>query len=71
MELYKLQVLQGQSGANNHGIPITRARVRTRAAEVGSPISASSHDGLVRTETVESAVFHVEGNDTNTLTILP
>ena len=44
--------------------------MRASAAEVGTAVSASSKDGLVCAESVESAILHVEGDDTNTLTIL-
>jgi len=44
--------------------------VGTRAAKVRTPITSGRQDSLVRPESVKSAVLHVEGNDTNALTVL-
>jgi hypothetical protein len=70
MELDEFQILKGKSGTNDHGISISRASVGARAAEVRSPVTTRRQDGLVRAETMECAVFHVQSNDTHALAIL-
>ena len=70
MELDEFKVLQRQACPCNHSITIARACVRARAAEVSSSVPASCKHCFVRTETVEGTIFHVEGNYTDTLTIL-
>ena len=42
----------------------------TRAAEVSTTITPGGQNSLVSTETVEGSVFHVQGNDTDTFTVL-
>lgn len=42
----------------------------TRATEVSAAVTPGSQDGLVSTETVKSTVLHIQGDDTNTLSIL-
>lgn len=40
------------------------------AAEVCATVTAGRENRLVRTETVECAILHIEGNNTNALTVL-
>src|SRR5882762_806634 len=70
MELYELQILKGQASANDHRISISRAGVGTCATEVSASISTGGQDSLMRSEPVQCTVFHVEGDNTDTLTIL-
>ena len=70
VELDELKILQRKAGTRDHGVSVTRARVCTRAAEVRSSVATGREDGLVRAETVEGAVLHVERNDTDTLAVL-
>ena len=70
MELDEFEILQGKARTCNHRVTVTSARVCTRAAEVGSSVTARGKDGLVRAETMQGAVLHVERDDTNTLAIL-
>jgi hypothetical protein len=70
VELHELQVLQGQTSTNNHRIPISGTGVSTRAAEIGTSISASSQNSLVRPKSMQCAVFHIEGDYTDTFPIL-
>ena len=44
--------------------------MRTRAAEVCTAVAAGSEHGLVRTESVQGAVLHVQRHDTDTLAVL-
>lgn len=70
MELHELKILQWQACTGNHSITIARACVRARATEIRPPITASCEYRLVRTESVQSTIFHVEGNYADTLAIL-
>lgn len=70
MELHELQILEGQTGTGDHGITVTRAGVRTCAAEVRTPITTSREDGLVCPEAVERAVLHIQCDDADTLAVL-
>lgn len=70
VELHEFQILQRKTSTGDHGVTVTRASVCRRAREVGSSVSTSGEDSLVRTEAVEGSVLHVEGNDTNTLAVL-
>ena len=42
----------------------------TRATEVSATVTSSSQDGLVSAETVKGTVLHIQGDDTNTFSIL-
>lgn len=42
----------------------------TRATEVRATVSSCGQNRLVSSETVKSAIFHIQGNDTNTFTVL-
>lgn len=70
VELYELEILQRKAGTSNHSVTVTRTCVCTRAAEVGTSVTTSCQNSLVRAEAVEGAVLHVQGNDTDTLAIL-
>lgn len=70
MELDEFEILEWKSSTNDHGIPITSACVGASAAEVGSTISTSCQNRLVRAETMKSTILHVHGNNTNALSIL-
>jgi hypothetical protein len=70
MELHELKILQWQACAGNHSITIARARMRAGATEVRPPITTSCEYCLVRTESVESTIFHVERNYADTLAVL-
>jgi len=70
MELYELQILKGQTSANNHSISISRASMGTCAAEVRTSISTGCQNSLMCSESVQCTIFHVERNDTNTFAIL-
>ena len=70
VELDEFQVLERESGTSDHGVSITRASVRARAAEVGTSIAARSEHGLVRAEAVQRAVLHVQCHHTDALAAL-
>lgn len=70
VELHELKILQGQAGTRNHRVTVTRASVRTRAAEVRSPVTTGGQDSLVCTEAVEGAILHVQRDDTNAFAVL-
>ena len=42
----------------------------TSTAEVGSPISTSSQNGLVGSEPVKSTILHVQSDDSNAFTLV-
>jgi len=67
VELHKLQVLEGQASTGDHCIAVTSASVGRSARKVRASITARGEHGLVRTEAVDCAVLHVEGDDTNAL----
>jgi hypothetical protein len=68
VELNEFKVLEWEASTSDHSITVTRASVRTRAAEVGTAITTSGQNSLVRSEAVQSTVLHVECNDTDTFT---
>lgn len=70
MELHELKILQWQACAGNHRITIASARMRARATEVRPPITASCEYCLMRTESVEGTIFHVERNYADALAVL-
>jgi hypothetical protein len=70
VELHELQILERETSTDDHCISVTRAGMCASAAEIGTSITTSSEHSLVCTETVESSVLHVEGNNTNTLAVL-
>jgi hypothetical protein len=70
VELDELEVLEGKARARNHGVAVARACVRRRAAEVRATVPAGSEDSLVRAETVECAVLHVQRNHADALAVL-
>ena len=70
MELHELQILEGQTCTGDHCVAVTRAGVRTRAAEVRTPVTTSCQHSLVCPEAVKRAVLHVQRNDADTLAIL-
>jgi hypothetical protein len=70
VELNKFQILQRKASTSNHCITITRTRVRTRAAEIGTTVTTGCEDRLMGPETVQCTVLHIERNDSNTLAIL-
>ena len=55
MELHELHVLQGQAGAQHHGIAVAGAGVRRCTGEIGTAITAGREDHLVRPEAVQLA----------------
>jgi len=70
MELNEFKILQWQSGTNNHSITITRTCMCGCAAEVSTTISTSGQNCLMSPETMQCAVLHVHGNDTNAFAVL-
>ena len=70
VELDELEILEGKTGTSNHGVTVTRARVRRGAAEVRSSVPTRRENGLVRAEAVKGAVLEVEGDHTHTLAVL-
>jgi hypothetical protein len=70
MELNKLQILKWKARSCDHGIAVTRAGVRTGTAEVCTAISTSSENGIVRSEPMEGTIFHVQSDDTDTLSFV-
>lgn len=62
VELHKLEVLQRQPRARRHGAAVAGAGVRRGGGEVGAAVAAGGKDGLVRTEAVQRAVLHAQGN---------
>ena len=70
VELDEFQVLERESGTSDHGVSITRASMRARAAEVGASVAAGGENGLVRSEAMKRAVLHVQCHDTDALAAL-
>lgn len=70
MELHELKILKREAGTNNHGVSISRASMCTCATEVCTSVSSGSQNSLVSPESMESAVFHVKRDNTNTFTVL-
>ncbi len=69
VELDELEILQREASTRDHGVTVTCASVRTRAAEVCTTVSAGSEHGLVGAEPVERAVLHVQGHDADALAV--
>lgn len=70
MELDEFKILQGQTCTSDHSVTIASASMCTCTAEISAAVATGRKNGLVGTETVKSAVFHVESNNTDTLAIL-
>lgn len=70
MELHELQILEWQTRPRNHRIPVTRASMRARAAEIRPSIPSGGQDRLMCTEPVQSTVLHIQGDHTDALAVL-
>lgn len=70
VELDEFEILQRKARPSDHGISITRARVRASATEVCASVASGGKNSLVGAETVKSTVFHVQRDNTNTFAIL-
>lgn len=70
VELDEFEILQGQTCTSDHSVTITSASVCTCTAEISATVTTGRKNGLVGTETVKSAVFHVESNNADTLAVL-
>ena len=60
VELDELHVLQGQAGAQHHGVAVAGAGMGRGAGKVGAAVTAGGKDDLVGAETVQGTVIHVE-----------
>lgn len=70
VELNKLQILQRQPGTRDHGVSVTGTCVGGSTRKVGTAVTTGRQDGVVRSESMERSVFHVERDHTDTLAIL-
>lgn len=70
MELDKLQVLQGETGSDDHGVTVSGTSVGRGTGKVSSTVTAGGQDGLVRSESVQGTVLEVQGDDTDALSVL-
>jgi hypothetical protein len=70
VELHEFEILEGQTRTGHHRVTVTRARVCARAREVCTPVATRCEHSLVRAETVERTILHVECDHTHALTIL-
>ena len=70
MELHKLIVLIGQSLSKGHGVAISGARVRRSTRKVAAPVPTGRQHRVGGVNTVDGAVFHVEGHHPNTASVV-
>ncbi len=59
VELDEFHVLEGQAGAQHHGIAVAGAGVCRGAGEIGAPVTAGREDGHVGAEAVDAAVVEL------------
>jgi len=69
VEMDELHILVGETGTGNHGHAVTGTGVGGGAAEVGSAVTASSENGMVGSEPVQSTVLEAIGKNTAALAI--
>eukprot|EP00982_Pelagococcus_subviridis_P017130 31518-Pelagococcus_subviridis.AAC.9 len=67
VELHELEVLQRQTRARHHRVPVPGARVRARGAEVRAAVPAGREDRLVRSEPMDRPVLHAHRDDADAL----
>ena len=60
VELHEFHVLQGQAGAQHHGVAVAGAGVRRGAGEIGAPVAAGGDDGHVGADAMNGAVVELE-----------
>mmetsp|Transcript_6867 Transcript_6867/g.10246 ORF Transcript_6867/g.10246 Transcript_6867/m.10246 type:complete len:259 (+) Transcript_6867:883-1659(+) len=60
MELHKLRILIGQTGAHGHSIPVSRASMCARAAEVGSTVPSRGQHGIFGVDPVKGSILHIQ-----------
>ncbi len=60
VELDEFHVLEGQAGAQHHGIAVAGAGVGRSAREIGAPVTAGRENGHMGAETVDGAVVELE-----------
>ena len=63
MELDEFHVLQGQPGAQHHGVAVAGADVRRRTGKVGASIAAGCQDNHLAAKTVQAAFVKIDGDD--------
>ena len=68
--LNKLRVLVSETSAHCHRVPITSARVRRRAAEIGTPVSTRRQHSVRGVDPVNVTSLHIHGHGTNTLPLV-
>lgn len=70
MELNELGVLERHTRSHGHGVTVTRARVCTGSREIRAAVTTGGKHGVVRANSVEGAVLHVQCKNTLAGTIL-
>jgi hypothetical protein len=70
VELNEFQILQWETSSDDHGVSVTGTGVGTGTTEVCSTVTTGGQDSLVRPESVKGSILHVQGENTNTFTIL-
>mmetsp|Transcript_18054 Transcript_18054/g.30480 ORF Transcript_18054/g.30480 Transcript_18054/m.30480 type:complete len:200 (-) Transcript_18054:226-825(-) len=70
MELHKLQILHGKSGARSHGAAVACACVSGCAGLVGAPETARRNDGGMRSKPVDGTIFHAHGYTTQAFPVI-
>ena len=70
MELDKFIVLIGQSLSERHGVTIARAGVCGGAGKITPSVPTRGQDRVGRMDAMDRTIFHIQGHDTNTTTIL-
>mmetsp|Transcript_10585 Transcript_10585/g.20443 ORF Transcript_10585/g.20443 Transcript_10585/m.20443 type:complete len:470 (-) Transcript_10585:482-1891(-) len=63
VELHKLEVLERQSGARDHGVAVAGARVCRRGRPPGAAVAARRNDRVLALEAMQAAVLHAESHD--------
>jgi hypothetical protein len=69
MELNEFIILIGESFAQGHGITISGTGMRRSAGEKSSTVATRSQHRVLGTNSMNGSVFHVEGNDPDTLIV--
>mmetsp|Transcript_12168 Transcript_12168/g.17734 ORF Transcript_12168/g.17734 Transcript_12168/m.17734 type:complete len:264 (+) Transcript_12168:750-1541(+) len=70
MKLYKLWILISKTGPHHHGVSISSTGMCRSTGKVSSSISSRGQNGVLRMNTVDGSIFHVQGHDTHTFSLL-
>ena len=63
MKLHELQVLQGQTSAQDHRIPITSTRMGRRTGEISAAVATGRQNDHLRAKTVQLTRGQIQGRD--------